>query len=544
MSSTNKTTHYELPQFVENDIFNPMADDNDAYEKIDTALFNIANAEADNAAAIVGIDNRIAASETAIEALQTQNGDTPLATINQTLSGAINELKVAGDVMDGNLEVMDDIINNPTTGVKVKTEAMETLCGTDPLTTTAQTLTGAVNELKSDATALGTRVTNNTTAIGGLQSNVASIQNEVAALIKSVEPLEYDIIVAADGSGDYTSLAAAVTAANDGDRIYVKAGTYNNESVEAQSKTLVIIGDEISKPVITNNYDDYSRAPIEIASGYVKNIMFISSGTGGTNHSYGAHVDYETMAGRTLVFDNCEFESHTTYALGCGTRNHGKLILKDCQLIGSSGSYGALFIHSSTNSADYGSDQQAYFINTRFYCTSPNVIALQTYGDNLNNLYLTFIGCMLNTTYASATNYIHKVYTSGAAGEVIIMCGAGNSYGMLNGREWVTGISTIGSYSGTKAIKRAIIKGTVPAAVDTNFALPTDCEEVLEFHVLLKDTSSTIWYPAGTKAHGSANEHEAFYVNEGTNKSAVVYSTVGGNYTAVIVYVSSDTTDL
>ena len=133
MSSTNKTTHYELPQFVENDIFNPLVDDNDAYEKIDTALYNIADAEADNAAEIVGIKGRLDTAEGKVTALETQNGTEVLNTTKQTLSGAINEL--------------DAELNTPNTGVVAK-------IGTGSLTTTSQTIIAAINELKAAIDAL------------------------------------------------------------------------------------------------------------------------------------------------------------------------------------------------------------------------------------------------------------------------------------------------------------------------------------------------------------------------------------------------------
>ncbi len=92
MSSTNKTTYYELPQYVDNDIFNPLVDDNDAYSKIDTALHNIANAEADDASEIVSVKSRLDSAEGDIDALEAQNGNSVLTTTAQTLSGAVNEL--------------------------------------------------------------------------------------------------------------------------------------------------------------------------------------------------------------------------------------------------------------------------------------------------------------------------------------------------------------------------------------------------------------------------------------------------------------------
>lgn len=157
MSSTNKTTYYELPQFVDNDIFNPLVDDNDAYQKIDTALHNIANAEADDASDIVGIKSRLDSAEGDIDAIEAQNGDSVLTTTAQTLSGAVNELDTDVNSLDGRLDIVEDDINNATTGLKAKVasaendiDALEAQSGTEVLTTTAQTLSGAVNELHGD----------------------------------------------------------------------------------------------------------------------------------------------------------------------------------------------------------------------------------------------------------------------------------------------------------------------------------------------------------------------------------------------------------
>ena len=190
MSSTNKTTYYELPQFVDNDIFNPLVDDNDAYSKIDTALHNIANAEADDASDIVGIKSRLDSAEGDIDALKEQNGNSVLTTTAQTLSGAVNELDADISSLDGRLDIVEDDINNVSTGLKAKVDALETAmstaegdidnleaqCGNETLTTTAQTLSGAVNELDAkfkgelwvsvkDFGAVGDGVTNDYLAI-------------------------------------------------------------------------------------------------------------------------------------------------------------------------------------------------------------------------------------------------------------------------------------------------------------------------------------------------------------------------------------------
>lgn len=138
MSSTNKTTYYELPQFVDDDIFNPLVDDNDAYDKIDTALHDIAEAEAGDASEIVGVKGRVTTVEGKVENLETAT---------QNLSGAVVDLNGEVTSLDGRLDTVEDDIDNPNTGLKAKVSALERQNGDDMLPTTAQTLSGAVNEI-------------------------------------------------------------------------------------------------------------------------------------------------------------------------------------------------------------------------------------------------------------------------------------------------------------------------------------------------------------------------------------------------------------
>ena len=59
MSHINKTQYYELPQYVGSDIINPLVDTNGAYEKIDTALHNIATEAGEGTSAIAALQNKV-----------------------------------------------------------------------------------------------------------------------------------------------------------------------------------------------------------------------------------------------------------------------------------------------------------------------------------------------------------------------------------------------------------------------------------------------------------------------------------------------------
>ena len=215
MAYSNTTPNYDLPQYVGTDIPNPLTDFNGAMSTIDTTMKNIADgvgaSDADIAELKVqngdsqltttaqtlsgavneldadingsnGIDSRLTTVETnqtadestlstavanlstvtgKVSALETQNGNAVLTTTAQTLSGAVNEL--------------DDDINNASTGLVKKVGDLEAQNGNSVLTTTAQTLSGAVNELKSAVDAIPTATVD--TAMSDSSTN--AVQNKV-----------------------------------------------------------------------------------------------------------------------------------------------------------------------------------------------------------------------------------------------------------------------------------------------------------------------------------------------------------------------------
>lgn len=133
MSHTNVTPNYNLPQYVGTDIINPLTDTNDAYSAIDTAMKDIADGVSGGASKIEALETTVGDADSglvkSVADLQTQNGDISLSTTAQTLSGAINEL-------DG--EVSTNTGNISTLVQKV---------GSDTLDTDATTCTGAINEI-------------------------------------------------------------------------------------------------------------------------------------------------------------------------------------------------------------------------------------------------------------------------------------------------------------------------------------------------------------------------------------------------------------
>lgn len=99
MSSTNKTPHYSLPQYIGTDKPTYLGDANDAYQIIDTNMYT-ANTNATNAVnianqagtAVAGLTPRVAEIETDVTSIQTQlTATTNLANSNkQSLDNLVN----------------------------------------------------------------------------------------------------------------------------------------------------------------------------------------------------------------------------------------------------------------------------------------------------------------------------------------------------------------------------------------------------------------------------------------------------------------------
>lgn len=133
MSSTNHTSHYNLPQFVSSDKPAWLTDVNGAMSAIDTGIYN-AKTTADTAVTDAG------------------NADTKATNAQNTANTALTNAGTAQTTADGNTTKIGDLSN---------------------LQTSAKTnLVSAVNEVKSG-------VTTNTTAIAGVESNVDYVESQI-----------------------------------------------------------------------------------------------------------------------------------------------------------------------------------------------------------------------------------------------------------------------------------------------------------------------------------------------------------------------------
>ena len=160
----------------------------------------------------------------------------------------------------------------------------------------------------------------------------------------SVKAADYNFVVAQDGSGDFTTVQAAINAVPDyrkagPTRIYIKKGMYKEKIVIAESKQGVqLIGEDGT--VIT--YDDYAQKP---------NIFGEEKGTSGSGSIYifgpdfmAENITFENtsgpvgqavachVAGDRAVFRHCRFLGFqdTLYTFGENTREY----YEDCYIEG------------------------------------------------------------------------------------------------------------------------------------------------------------------------------------------------------------------
>lgn len=136
------------------------------------------------------------------------------------------------------------------------------------------------------------------------------------------------------GAGhEYGTIQAAINEAVDGDIILIDPGVYY-EAVNAVGKTLHLLGAGEKSTVIQYPGDDYYNPPLEIASGVVENIGFITTATepaaGAIDTAYCVHIDYDDEIGKYLQFKNCYFESPIRPTVGIGLRENFTLNFTNC----------------------------------------------------------------------------------------------------------------------------------------------------------------------------------------------------------------------
>lgn len=163
------------------------------------------------------------------------------------------------------------------------------------------------------------------TGVVSLQLIWVEEQNNVANAKPTIRTVKRD------GTANYTSITAAVEAASNDDIIIVYPSVYN-ESVNALSKRVHIIGTSKTNCILTYSGLNYAYPPLEMAKGSVRNMTIIAtnSGTEGSARAYCVHIDNNNSANEGLSFFNCDFINEVHQAIGIGLRANFTLEFVNC----------------------------------------------------------------------------------------------------------------------------------------------------------------------------------------------------------------------
>ncbi|KAG6677491.1 hypothetical protein I3842_14G029900 [Carya illinoinensis] len=137
-------------------------------------------------------------------------------------------------------------------------------------------------------------------------------------LLQSSSPAsQANIVVATDGSGDYTTIKDAISAASKRSGsgryvIYVKQGTYK-ENVEIKLKNIMLVGDGIGKTIVTGSKSvgggstTFKSATVAVVGdGFIGRDITIRNTAGAANHQAVALRSGSDLS----VFYKCSFEGY------------------------------------------------------------------------------------------------------------------------------------------------------------------------------------------------------------------------------------------
>lgn len=150
---------------------------------------------------------------------------------------------------------------------------------------------------------------------------------------------------------EYTTIQAAVYAALDNDTIIIDPGVYaENVDIKSTGKFLHVIGSGTDATIIEVHGGDYSSPAAQIGIGLFENMTFKCTATepdpGEPVAAYAVHIDYDIEENNSLQFNNCNFITSASPAVGIGLRENFTLTFNNCKF-------------ESESSAVYCHDQQA-----------------------------------------------------------------------------------------------------------------------------------------------------------------------------------------
>ena len=241
----------------------------------------------------------------------------------------------------------------------------------------------------------------------GLTASVLSLLLSLTFLPGTLLAQKQRITVAQDGSGDFTTVQAALTTvpANNGNRIliYIKKGTYKEKlRLDSTQHMVTIVGEDKATTVLT--YDDFSGK--EMPDG-----TKLRTSTSGSFYIFGndfraENITFENSAGRVgqavaafvtgdrAVFVNCRFLGNQDTLYTGMPGQYGRQYYKDCYIEGTVdfifGSATAVFDHCTIFSKKNGS-----------YITAASTPEGKQFG-------YVFLNCTLTSDAPKASTYLGR----------------------------------------------------------------------------------------------------------------------------------------
>lgn len=262
--------------------------------------------------------------------------------------------------------------------------------------------------------------------------------------------------VSKNGDGDYITITEAVANAENGATIYVGAGDYTDEKIEAWGKEVNIIGASRNNCIISNDTATYSTPPIEIGRGRLENLTVIAKYGNGISKDengwlpYAVHTEDANLSedasrsGGVLTIRNCTLISELNASFGLGMYKGCKVNVENSQLIGRKGrGNGAIFFHDAENEY-YAGEQNLNIINCRLNSDStkqPTFRALD-YCVEGSNINLTMINNFIYNPYGinyyvGASNHDERIHSGwrGLKNTVLTDKSRGNNLATFNSKK-------------------------------------------------------------------------------------------------------------
>lgn len=217
---------------------------------------------------------------------------------------------------------------------------------------------------------------------------------------------EFYIVNQNPAYGDFTTVQAAVDASSDGAVILIMPGTYT-ESVSSIGKTIHLIGLSKENTFIVSNDDRRDYPALEMTAGSATGISFYSL-RGDQPYPayatpYGAHIDYDQSAGKSLTFKNCAFRSEWNAAVGIGMRAGFSLTFEDCVFTSISTNQGALYFHDSSNET-YAGSYEIKVLRCIISNSGNYAVVVMPIGYEDNNFNITMIGNAIYSNNAGVSD--------------------------------------------------------------------------------------------------------------------------------------------